>query len=158
MFEKNNTNAIIIPGMLFGILYPAIFFMTMAYLEPALPAGMKGGFLSLFMVFFIGPALLVITGIASGILQSREDPTVWTLWAPYLAGFLGTAVAIFLIIIGMYVNQYVPTMAPGLLSRLVFLVGMEIFCLPVLLIISTFFAVFALAGGLAMHGRSKRAE
>jgi len=151
-------SAIIIPGLLFGILYPALFFSAMRYLEPILPPGMQGGFLFLVMVFLIAPALLFVAGIASAQVRSREDQAPLNPWISYLAGFLGAAMAVFLIILEMYWNQYVPTMASGSLPRLAFLAGMEIFCLPVLLIISTVFAFFALAGGCTMHWRSKRTE
>ncbi|MFA5236583.1 MAG: hypothetical protein WC362_01850 [Methanoregula sp.] len=157
-FSRPGRSAIILPGLLFGILYPAIFFVTMTYLEPTLPSGLKGGFLSLAMVFLIAPALLFSTGIASERLRSREDRAVWRPWIPYLAGFVGAVLAIFIIIIGMYMDQYVPYMEPGLLPRLAFVAGMELFCLPVLLAISTVFACFALAGGYAMNRRSKRAD
>ena len=151
-------SAIIIPGLLFGILYPVLFFSAMTYLEPALAPGMNGGFLLLAMVFLIAPALLFIVGIASARLWDREGHATPNPWIPYLAGFLGAAMAVFLIILGMYRDPYVPTMVPGILPRLAFLAGMEIFCLPVLLVISTVFAFFALAGGCAMHWRSKRTE
>ena len=151
-------SAIIIPGLLFGILYPVLFFSAMTCLEPFLPPGIKGGFLFLVMVFIIAPVLLFIVGIASALVRSREDQAALNPWISYLAGFFGAAMAVFLIILGMYWNQYVPIMAPGLLPRLAFLAGMEIFCLPVLLIISTVFAFFALGGGYTMHGRSKRIE
>ena len=43
-----------------------------------------------------------------------------------MAAFLGTGIAIFLIILGMYRDPYVPYMAPGLQAHLIFLAGMEI--------------------------------
>ncbi|WML68448.1 MAG: hypothetical protein METHP_02073 [Methanoregula sp. SKADARSKE-2] len=55
-----------------------------------------------------------------------------------MAGFLGTGIAIFLIILGMYRDQYVPYMAPGLQAHLIFLAGMKIVYLPVLIILSIF--------------------
>ena len=129
----------------------------MTYLEPALPYGLKGGFLFLTMVFLITPASLFITGIASESLRDREDHSSWKPWILYMAGFLGTGIAIFLIILGMYRDPYVPYMAPGLQAHLIFLAGMEIVYLPVLIILSIFFAFFALAGGFFAHRRSGRA-
>ncbi|MDD1687597.1 hypothetical protein [Methanoregula sp.] len=158
MFEKINTNTIIIPGMLFGILYPVIFFVTMTYLEPTLPSGLKGGFLSLTMVFLIAPALLVIAGALSEILHQREPRSGRVLPDPYCAGFLGVFVACNLIMAVFSANQYVPYLEPGLMPRLAFVTGYAIFIFPVVMLVSAVFAGLSLAGSWLMHRRSEVAE
>jgi hypothetical protein len=69
------------------------------------------------MVFLIAPALLFIAGIASDLLRSREERAAVKPWISYLAGFLGAAMAIFLIILGMYRDRmsrpWHPAFCPG---------------------------------------------
>ena len=158
MFKKTGLAAIIIPGLLFGILYPAIFFVTMTYLEPTLPSGLKGGFLSLTMVFLIAPALLVIAGALSEKLCQREPRSGRVLPGPYCAGFLGVFVACNLIMAVSSANQYVPYLEPGLMPRLAFVTGYLIFICPVVMLVSAVFAGFSLAGGWLMHRISGAAE
>ena len=154
-FLRPRWSAVIVPGILFGILYPAIFFTAYGYLESA-GLGEPHSLPVSVLILVIPPVLLFITGGVAEQLRRCEGGTGRTAWTSYLAGFLGTAIAISLLVFGSYTTKDTPGMAPGLLSRLAYVGSMEIQCLPILLACSIIFAVFALAGGVFMYGGSKQ--
>lgn len=146
MFRKPDLQAIIIPGILFGILYPALFLWAMGYLEPALPSGLKGGYLACTLLFLGAPVLLLMTGFVSENLILRKSRTGWVPFIPYCAGFLGVFLACNLMMTISSAHQYVPYMEPGLMPRLAFVTGYLIAILPGVLLVRALFPVFSLAG------------
>jgi len=151
-FLRPGGSAVIAPGILFGILYPIIFFTAYGYLE-SVGLGEPHSLPVSVLILVIPPVLLFITGNAAEQLRRRNGGTGRTAWTSYLAGFLGTAIAISLLVFGSYITRDNPGMAPGLISRLAYVGSMEIQCLPIILAGSIIFAVFALAGGVFRHGR-----
>ena len=157
MPDKPHRKAIIIPGLLFGFIIWAAQFASDQIL-------IRAGFVSVrstlfpIMAFIVTPLLLVVAGIVSEIIRKKEQGSVWTLWIPYTAGFLGMSIAFLLFRIVSSANQYLPYMAPGILPRLSYMTGNIILYFPVLIVVSTLFAFFSLAGGYGMHWKLAREE
>jgi hypothetical protein len=143
---------VIVPGILFGVLYPVIFFTVYGYFESA-GLGEPHSLPVSVLILVIPPVLLFITGGVAEQMRRRDGGTGRTAWTSYLAGFLGTAIAISLLVFGSYITRDTPDMAPGLISHLTYVGSMEIQCLPIILAGSIIFAVFALLGGVFRYGR-----
>jgi len=147
--------AVIVSGLLFGIIIWAAQFASDQCL-------IMTGFVSLrstlflIMILFVTPVLLVIAGAVSEVMRNREPGTRWAPGIYYLTGFLGMSSAFFLSRVVSSANQYLPYMAPGILPRVSYMTGDIIMHLPELLVISTIFAFFSLAGGYGMHRKLKR--
>jgi hypothetical protein len=147
---KSALHAIIIPGLLFGIIIWAVQFASDQCL-------IQSGFMSMrstlfpIMALVVTPLLLVITGIVSEIIGNKMGDSGRTRSVPYAAGFLAIGLAFLLFRIVSSMNQYHPTMAPGILPRFSYVTGNLIMYLPILLTICTLFAFFSFAGGFWMH-------
>jgi hypothetical protein len=149
-FHKPDIKAIIIPGLSFGIVIWAAQFASDQYLISTGFVGLRST-LFFIMVACVIPVLMVITGVISEVIRNREACSGWTLFIPYKAGFLAMGLAFLLFRIVSSVNQYLPYIPPGILPRLAYVTGNLIMYLPILLVISTLFACFSLAGGWGMH-------
>jgi hypothetical protein len=160
-FNKPHQKAIIIPALLFGFIIWAAQFASDQYLISTGFVGMRSTVFPI-MAFIVTPLLLAVAGIVSEIIWKKEQGTVWTLWIPYTAGFLGMSIAFLIFRIVSSANQYLPYMAPGILPRLAYVTGNIIIYFPILLMVSAIFAFFSLAGGYGMHRKlvheKKRAD
>jgi hypothetical protein len=154
---KSGLRAIIIPGLSFGVIIWAAQFASDQYLISSGLVGMRATLFPV-MTFIVTPLLLLITGFVSEIIRNRGQDTKWTPWIPWTAGFLAMGTAFLLFRIVSSANQYVPHMAPGILPRLSYVTGDFVIYFPVLLVISTLFAFFSLAGGYGMHWKRVREE
>jgi hypothetical protein len=144
--ERYRYTAVIVPGLLAGVLIWGIILATDAYLNVGTRTDRF-----LFVAFIIAPILLAATGGLAELLRMRfhnNGPAPWT-W--YFAGLIGASVALSLMLAAGAMTQYVPFMEPGLLNRLAFVVGYVLFCLPIVLLVSAFFAFCSLAGGALAH-------
>jgi hypothetical protein len=155
--DKPHQKAIIIPGLLFGLVIWAAQFASDQILITAGFVSMRSTLFPI-MAFIVTPLLLVVAGIVSEIIWKQEQGTVWTLWIPYKAGFLGMSLAFFLFRVVSSVSQYLPYSDPGIVPRLAYMIGDFIIYFPVLIVASTLFAFFSLAGGYGMHGKRARDE
>lgn len=153
VYAKSDLNAIIIPGLSFGIIIWAAQLVSDQCLIISGFVGMRA-ILFPVMALVVTPLLLVIAGIASETLRKREGDTRRALSIPYAAGFLAMGLAFLLFRIVSSVNQYLPYMAPGILPRLAYVTGNLTMYLPIHLAISTLFAFFSLAGGWYMHRKT----
>lgn len=158
-FAQSRAYPIIIPGLLFGILYPVLFLSVAMYHDQANQSGLSWGPLIVAIdLLLIAPALLGMTGAFSEKLRQQGSCSDRVLTGSYCAGFLGVFVACNLIMGVFSANQYVPYMEPGLMPRLAFVTGYAIFIFPVVMLVSAAFAGFSLAGGWLMHRRSGAAK
>jgi hypothetical protein len=152
---KPYIKAIIIPGLSFGLVIWAVQFASDQYLISTGFTGMRATLFSITVLIVI-PLLLVITGVVSEIIRNRERDTGWTLFIPYAAGFIAMSIAFLLFRIVSSVNQYLPYLSPGIMPRLSYVTGNIIMYFPVLIVISTLFAFFSLAGGYGMRRNQMR--
>ncbi len=150
MFKKPGRSAIIGPGFLFGFIIWAVMSGSDAFLTSTGNVGLRST-LFLFMVIFVAPVLLIITGIVSETIRRRENRSGFTLQIPYLAGFLAVLVTGFLYLIKSSADQYLPMIEPGLVPRLGFMTGTVIMTMPFVLMIAAIFALLSLAGGYGIH-------
>ena len=110
------------------------------------------------MVFFVSPVLLAATGSIAELLRNRYLGSIAAPWTWYLAGFIGAVTAISLVLAEGAMTQYVPFMEPGLLTRVAFVIGYMLFCLPVVLPVSAVFAFCSLAGGALTRWKRERGK
>lgn len=152
VFSKLNNPAIIIPGLVSGFIIWIAFFLNYAGIIPVWTQAHRAVFIEL----FLAPLLLVIAGAVSEIIRSREERQGWTPWIPYSAGFLGAGTAGFLVFTDTAVKQYLPLLEPGIAPRLAYVAGHVLMCIPIIIGISAFFALFSVVGGICMHGIRER--
>lgn len=150
MFKKPGRVAIIVPGLLFGLVIWAVITGSDNYLTSTGDVGMRST-LFFWMVFFVSPLLLSAGGVFSEILRRRENHTSWEPGIPYLAGLLAVIVACVLFVTESSMNQYLPFIEPGLIPRLGFVIGSVLISIPFFLIIGAIFALFSLTGGYCAH-------
>jgi len=147
MSGKRDPVAIIIPGILFGIVIWAVVTGSDNYLTASGNEGMRSTLFLLMMLLAV-PLLLAATGAVAEKIRAGNCACGWKPWIPCLAGFLAMNTAGFLFALESGLNQYVPYLACGLAPRQGFALGRVIMYMPFVAGLAAFFALFSLAGGV----------